>query len=92
MNQQNLVSLVERIAAELGLDSTTRIQLDSVITELGIDSLAMAQIVLELEAALGVTIPDDALLDVVTVEDLVRIVEVQLAAGSSRPLDGPAQG
>lgn len=92
MNQQNLVSLVERIAAEVGLDSTAPIQLDSVITELGIDSLAMAQIVLELEAALGVTIPDDALLDVVTVEDLVRIVEAQLAAGSSRPLDGPAQG
>lgn len=90
MNRQNLVALVESIAAELGPEQLSRVQLDSVISELGIDSLAMAQIVLELEERLGVTIPDDELSDVVTVEDLVRIVEGRLDAEGSR-LDGPAR-
>lgn len=88
MNRQNLVALVESIAAELGPEQLSRVQLDSVISELGIDSLAMAQIVLELEERLGVTIPDDELSDVVTVEDLIRIVEGRLDAEGSR-LDGP---
>ena len=88
MNRQNLVAIVESIAAELGPEQLSRVQLDSVISELGIDSLAMAQIVLELEERLGVTIPDDELSDVVTVEDLIRIVEGRLDAEGSR-LDGP---
>lgn len=78
MNRQNLVALVEGIAAEIGRSSTDRIELDSIISELGIDSLAMARIVLALEEKLGVSITDDELLDVVTVEDLIRVVEMRL--------------
>ena len=45
---------------------------ESVITELGIDSLSMMQIVGEMETELGIMIPDEDLVELVTVGDLCR--------------------
>jgi acyl carrier protein len=53
---------------------------DSVITELGIDSLSMMQIVGEMETELGVMIPDEDLVEIRTVGDLVGKVEGRLSA------------
>ena len=44
---------------------------ESVITDLGIDSLSMMQIVGEMETELDVMIPDEDLVELVTVGDLV---------------------
>ncbi len=52
----------------------------SVITELGIDSLSMMQIVGEMETELGVIIPDEDLVELVTVGDLCGKVEAKLPA------------
>lgn len=90
MTQKEILALIEEIARGLGLvASTNGLTPRSIISELGIDSLAMAQIVLDVERRLGVAIPDGELTDIVTVEDLVRVVEHRLAEGS-RPLDGSA--
>lgn len=90
MTQEHILAAFEQLARGLGSETTTRLSLDAVISELGIDSLAMAQIVLDLEQRLGVDIPDGELMDVVTVEDLVRVVERRLAHVASGPLDGSA--
>jgi acyl carrier protein len=52
----------------------------SVITELGIDSLSMMQIVGEMETELGVMIPDEDLVELVTVGDLCQKIEARLTA------------
>ena len=52
---------------------------ESVITELGIDSLSMMQIVGEMETELGVMIPDEDLVELRTVGDLVKKIEQRLA-------------
>lgn len=90
MTAQKILAAFEQLAQKLGTHSTKGPSLDAVISELGIDSLAMGQIVLDLEQRLGIEIPDSDLMDVVTVEDLVHVVEQRLEEASSRPLDGPA--
>jgi len=48
--------------------------IESVITDLGIDSLSMMQIVGEMELKLNIMIPDEDLVELVTVLDLVKVV------------------
>ena len=50
----------------------------SKIGELGIDSLSVMQIVGELETELGIMIPDEDLVEIVTVGDLCDKVESRL--------------
>ena len=50
------------------------------ITELGVDSLSMMQIVGEMETELGVMIPDEDLVEIRTVGDLCSKVEQRLPA------------
>jgi acyl carrier protein len=52
----------------------------SVITELGIDSLSMMQIVGEMETELGLIIPDEDLVELITVGDLCSKLEAKLSA------------
>ncbi|NUP10558.1 MAG: acyl carrier protein [Polyangiaceae bacterium] len=77
---KDLLVLFKNVAARIdkrGFDHVTR---ESVITELGIDSLSMMQIVGEMESELGVMIPDEDLVEIRTVGDLVRKVEARSAA------------
>lgn len=87
MIHENIIAIFDQLIE--GRLAREKIAKDSVITELGIDSLAMGQIVLGLERKLGISIPDGELIEVVTVEDLLRIVERHL--GGAGPLDGPAE-
>lgn len=87
MKEKDILAIVEQVATELGQSSADAIAPDSVISELGIDSLAMGRIVVDLEQRLKITIPDGELLDIVTVDDLIRIVEHQLADSSPALLD-----
>ncbi|MFO0659681.1 MAG: acyl carrier protein [Polyangiaceae bacterium] len=72
---QDLFPLFREIAEEIEKRKLPNVTPNSVIAELGIDSLAMMQIVGELEARLGVMIPDDQLVKLVTVADLLRVVQ-----------------
>ena len=55
---------------------------DSVITDLGIDSLSMMQIVGEMETELDIMIPDEDLVELVTVGDLLVKVVSAASEGS----------
>lgn len=52
------------------------------ISELGIDSLGMLEIIGSLERALKIQIPDESLAGITTVKDLLNAVESRQAASS----------
>jgi acyl carrier protein len=67
-------SVAERVDKK-SFENVTR---ESVITDLGIDSLSMMQIVGEMETELDLQIPDEDLVEIVTVGDLCSKVEHRL--------------
>lgn len=78
MNQDQLFNVFRSVAEELEKKPFPAVSPKSVISELGIDSLGMMQIVGEMESRLGVMIPDDQLVKLVTVEDLLKVVQGRL--------------
>ena len=55
--QQDLISLFQHVAAEVDKREFRDVTAESIITDLGIDSLSMMQIVGEMELRLGIMIP-----------------------------------
>ena len=78
--QQDLILLFKQVATEVDKREFRDVTGDSVITELGIDSLSMMQIVGEMELRLNIMIPDEDLVELVTVADLVEVVVRRLEA------------
>lgn len=78
-DQTDLLSLFKSIASRVDKRSFDDVTPASVITELGIDSLSMMQIVGEMETELGVMIPDEDLVDLRTVGDLVSKIQARQA-------------
>lgn len=78
--KRDLLEMFKTVAARVDKRPFPHVTKDSVITELGIDSLSMMQIVGEMETELGVMIPDEDLVELVTVGDLVGKVGQRLGA------------
>jgi acyl carrier protein len=76
----NLIEMFKTVAARVDKRDFPNITTESVITELGIDSLSMMQIVGEMETELGIMIPDEDLVELVTVGDLCKKVGERLEA------------
>ena len=76
--KRDLLELFKSVAARVDKREFPNVTRKSVITDLGIDSLSMMQIVGEMESELGVLIPDEDLVELVTVGDLVSKVEQRL--------------
>ncbi len=76
---RDLLLLFKTIAARVDKRDFPNVTTKSVITELGVDSLSMMQIVGEMETELGILIPDEDLVELVTVGDLVSKIEKRLA-------------
>jgi acyl carrier protein len=74
----DLIALFKQVATEVDKREFTEVSGSSVISELGIDSLSMMQIVGEMELRLDIMIPDEDLVELVTVSDLVKVVEKRL--------------
>ncbi len=72
--QQELIALFKQVATEVDKREFRDVTGESVITDLGIDSLSMMQIVGEMELKLNIMIPDEDLVELVTVLDLVKVV------------------
>ena len=70
--KQDLLVLFKVVAARVDKREFNDVTPESVITELGIDSLSMMQIVGEMETELGIMIPDEDLVELITVGDLVK--------------------
>jgi acyl carrier protein len=77
-DQKDLISLFKQVAMQVDKRDFPQVTGDSVISDLGIDSLSMMQIVGEMEIRLDITIPDEDLVELVTVADLVKVVENRL--------------
>jgi acyl carrier protein len=78
----DLLEMFKTVAARVDKRDFPDITRSSVITELGIDSLSMMQIVGEMETELGVMIPDEDLVELVTVGDLVGKVAARMEAAA----------
>ncbi len=75
---RDLLELFKTVAARVEKRDFPNVTRAAVITELGVDSLSMMQIVGEMETELGIVIPDEDLVELVTVGDLVAKVEQRL--------------
>jgi acyl carrier protein len=79
-DNKDLLTLFKSVAARVDKRKFDHVTRESVITELGIDSLSMMQIVGEMETELGVMIPDEDLVELRTVGDLVKKIETRTTA------------
>ncbi|HHH28747.1 MAG TPA: acyl carrier protein [Polyangiaceae bacterium] len=79
-DNKDVLAMFKTVAERIDKKSFNDVTRDSVITDLGIDSLSMMQIVGELETELDLQIPDEDLVEIVTVGDLCSKVERRLSA------------
>jgi len=75
---KDMLQVFKAVAERVDQKSFDAVTRQSVITELGIDSLSMMQIVGEMETELELQIPDEDLVEIVTVGDLCAKVERRL--------------
>jgi acyl carrier protein len=79
-SRADLLDMFEKTATEIvekpfkGIDETTA------ISQLGIDSLGMLEIVGSMERQLKIQIPDESLAGIQTVRDLLNVVEKRQSA------------
>jgi len=73
-SEQDLIAMFKQVATEVDKREFKDVTGQSIISDLGIDSLSMMQIVGEMELRLNIMIPDEDLVELVTVEDLVKAV------------------
>ena len=77
-DKQDVLAMFKVVAERIDKKSFSDVTRESVITDLGIDSLSMMQIVGELETELDLQIPDEDLVEITTVGDLCAKVETRL--------------
>jgi acyl carrier protein len=83
MNEKrDLLEMFKTVAARVDRREFPNVTASSVITELGIDSLSMMQIVGEMETELDIMIPDEDLVELVTVGDLIKKVGKRMESSS----------
>jgi acyl carrier protein len=79
-SRADLLDMFEKTAAEIVEKEFTGISEATVISELGIDSLGMLEIVGSMERQLKIQIPDESLAGIQTVMDLLNVVEKRQSA------------
>jgi len=78
MDRTQLLEMFRSVAAEVAEKDFSRLEEDSVIADLGVDSLAMLEITGEMERELQIQVPDDELVGIQTVRQLLDLVEKRL--------------
>jgi acyl carrier protein len=81
-SRTDLLKMFERTATEIVERDFKNISEATVISELGIDSLGMLEIVGAMERELKIQIPDESLAGIQTVSDLIGVVEKRQTAAS----------
>ncbi len=74
-NRAELLQMFRTTASEIVEKEFASIEEATKITELGIDSLGMLEIIGSLERQLKIQIPDESLAGLTTVRDLIEAVE-----------------
>ena len=80
MTRQDLIDLFSKTAAEVTEREFPTISEATVISELGIDSLGMLEIIGSLERELKIHIPDEKLAAISTIKQLIDEVEQRRVA------------
>ncbi len=75
MSRADLLSMFQKTATEIAEKEFKSISETTIISELGIDSLGMLEIVGAMERQLKIQIPDESLAGIQTVKDLIELVE-----------------
>lgn len=78
-SRSELLTMFKTTAAEIAEKEFPNISEGTVISELGIDSLNMLEIVGAMERELKIQIPDESLAGIQTVKDLLELVEKRQA-------------
>ena len=79
-SRAELLDMFEKTATEIVEKDFKNISESTVISELGIDSLGMLEIVGSMERQLKIQIPDESLAGIQTVKDLLNVVEKRQTA------------
>lgn len=75
MDRSEMLKLFQRMASEIAEKDFSAVKEEAVIADLGIDSLGMLELVGSMERELKVSIPDDQLVGLQTVKQLLELVE-----------------
>lgn len=79
MTKEELIATFQRIATEVAERKLPKLEGKTVIADLGIDSLGMLEIVGAMERELKIQLPDDQLVGIQTVDDLVGVIQRRMA-------------
>ncbi len=80
MERDKLIGLFRDKATEIAEKDLSHLNEASRLTDLGLDSLRMLELVSAMERELNVQIPDDELVGIQTVKQLVELIEKRTAA------------
>ncbi|MBW3058728.1 acyl carrier protein [Spiroplasma poulsonii] len=69
----DVLNEVKKVLKEHGVSK--KVDLNTEFKSIGLDSLDLMDLVIEAEKKIGIQIPDDKLMDIKTVADLVKIIE-----------------
>jgi acyl carrier protein len=75
MKRLQLINLFRDLASEIAEKDLSHVEEDHPIGDLGIDSLAMLELVGSMERALRIRVPDEQLVGLTTVKQLLELVE-----------------
>jgi acyl carrier protein len=75
MTRPDLIKIFQKMASEIAEKDFSSVSEDATIASLGIDSLGMLELVGEMERQLGVQIPDEQLVGIESVKQLLDLVE-----------------
>lgn len=78
MQRPKLIELFRDLATEIAEKDLSFVQEESAIADLGIDSLALLELVGTMERELRIRVPDEQLVGLETVRQLLELVERRL--------------
>jgi acyl carrier protein len=83
-------AVIDELARVCAL-TTAQVRREAMLIELGLDSIRGVEFLIALESHFGIELADDAIATVMTVEDVILMVEQQVD-GSPRDADPGVQG
>lgn len=78
MGRPELMDMFRNLATEIAERDLSHVQETDAIADLGIDSLAMLELVGTMERELSIQVPDEMLVGLSTVRQLLELVESRL--------------
>jgi len=82
MDRSELLNTFQRMATEIAEKDFSHVTEEHVIADLGIDSLGMLELVGSMERELKIAVPDEQLVGIQTVRQLLDLVEKRTRASA----------